>query len=82
MSTVISRVLFSFGTKQIEGSDLLDNAERFANHLDGFTQADLERPFADSKYGDYQKNMNVLIEHSYYHLGQIALIKKMIREGA
>ena len=30
------------------------------------------------KYGNYRRNIEAMIEHSYYHLGQISLIKKMI----
>ena len=38
----------------------------------------LEEIFVDEKYGTYRRNIEGIIEHSYYHLGQISLIKKMI----
>ena len=31
--------------------------------------------FVDEQYGTYQLNINAMIEHAYYHLGQIVLIK-------
>lgn len=41
----------------------------------------LDQVFVDQKYGTYKRNIEGLIEHSYYHLGQIALIKKMLVEN-
>lgn len=38
----------------------------------------LDKPFIDEKYGSYIRNIEGVIEHSYYHLGQIVLLKKMI----
>ncbi len=35
--------------------------------------------FADKKYGSYYRNLQGIIEHTHYHLGQIVLIKKMLR---
>lgn len=32
------------------------------------------------KYGNYFRNINGLVEHTHYHLGQIALIKKLLNE--
>ncbi len=37
----------------------------------------LDEVFVDEKYGTYARNINGIIEHSYYHLGQIVLLKKM-----
>lgn len=37
----------------------------------------LNAPFVDEKYGNYHQNINAMIEHCYYHLGQIVLIKKI-----
>lgn len=39
----------------------------------------LNLPFVNEKYGTYLRNIDGLIEHSYYHLGQITLIKKLIK---
>jgi len=40
----------------------------------------LDEAFVDVKYGSYQRNIEGVIEHSYYHLGQISLVRKMISE--
>jgi hypothetical protein len=34
--------------------------------------------FVDEKYGTYLRNIEAMIEHSYYHLGQIVLIRKIL----
>ncbi len=34
--------------------------------------------FVDPKYGTYYRNIQGMVEHSHYHLGQITLIKKLI----
>lgn len=53
------------------------NSEKFANHVDALSNEKLEEIFVDKKYGNYQRNIEGIIEHSYYHLGQISLIYKM-----
>jgi len=40
----------------------------------------LPEDFTDKKYGSYYRNLNGIIEHTHYHLGQIAVIKKIIRQ--
>ena len=45
------------------------------------TEEKLEEIFVDEKYGTYKRNIEGMIEHCYYHLGQISLINKMIKEG-
>ena len=37
--------------------------------------------FADEKYGSYFRNIQGLIEHTHYHLGQIAILKKLIKSN-
>lgn len=56
------------------------NAERFVEEVKNLPDRKLDEPFVDEKYGTYLRNIEGVIEHSYYHLGQIALIKKMIIE--
>lgn len=60
---------------------LFTNAETFAKHIESFTDEQLASTFVKEAYGSYQYNINVTIEHSYYHLGQVVLIKKMILES-
>jgi len=61
--------------------DMWINAEEFASHVESMTGEKLEEIFVDEKYGTYKRNIEGMIEHSYYHLGQISLIKKMIIES-
>lgn len=58
-----------------------DNADKFANHIELMSDEKLESIFVEEKYGNYRRNIEGIIEHSYYHLGQISLIKKMIKES-
>lgn len=53
-------------------------AERFANLIELLPEATLWEPFTDEKYGTYYRNIQGIIEHTHYHLGQIVVIKKMI----
>ena len=55
------------------------DAEEFASLIEQMPDEKLNEVFTDKKYGTYQRNIDVLIEHSYYHLGQIVLIKKIIQ---
>ena len=56
----------------------LDNAEKFAAQVESLPEEILDQPFVDEKYGTYLRNIEGVIEHCYYHLGQITLIRKMI----
>ena len=60
--------------------EFLSNAEEFVMYVENMPESKLDEPFFDEKYGSYQRNIEGMIEHSYYHLGQISLIKKMILE--
>ena len=57
----------------------LTNAESFVKEVARMTDSKLDGPFADPKYGTYQRNIEGVIEHSYYHLGQVSLIKKLLK---
>lgn len=52
--------------------------EEFASFVAQMPDENLDEVFVDAKYGTYQRNIDAMIEHSYYHLGQIVLIKKII----
>ncbi len=58
--------------------DLFANAKKFANHVEHMTDEQLDEVFVDKRYGDFRRNIEAMIEHSYYHLGQITLIKKLL----
>ena len=53
------------------------DTEKFASIVEQMNEAQLDEDFSNEQYGDYAKNINALIEHCYYHLGQIVLIKKL-----
>ncbi|MDC8102240.1 DUF1572 domain-containing protein [Chryseobacterium rhizosphaerae] len=59
-------------------SRLWADAEKFAGLVEQIPDDQLDEVFADEKYGTYRRNIDGMIEHSYYHLGQITLIKKLL----
>ncbi|MDR2275745.1 MAG: DinB family protein [Sphingobacterium sp.] len=61
-------------------SDFLINAALFADKVEQLDTEIFDQPFFDEKYGSYLRNIEGIIEHCYYHLGQIVLIKKMINQ--
>jgi len=56
----------------------LDEAEKLAGLIETLPDAILNDCFVEEKYGTYHRNFLGLIEHSHYHLGQIAIIKKLV----
>lgn len=60
---------------------LFANAERFAKHLESLSDEKLNETFVDTKYGTYNRNIEGMIEHCYYHLGQISLLKKLTTQN-
>lgn len=77
---------FSFDLLPIESQQEWENllnklwqdSEKFATLLEQMPDSKLDEVFVDEKYGTYLRNIDGMIEHAYYHLGQITLIKKMI----
>ncbi|MFN0257780.1 DUF1572 domain-containing protein [Pedobacter ureilyticus] len=59
-------------------TDFLDNAEKFANKVEEMDDDLFDKFFFDEKYGTFIRNIEGVLEHSYYHLGQISLIRKLI----
>lgn len=55
-----------------------ESAEQFAQHVEELPDEMLDRPFVDGKYGSYLRNIDAMIEHGYYHLGQIVMIRKLV----
>lgn len=62
-------------------SELLANANSFIHAVKKLSNDNLLAPFVKEEYGTYLRNIEGVIEHSYYHLGQIALIRKMLMEN-
>ena len=61
-------------------TEIINNAQEFVCILEQFSDEELNQVFVDKKYGSYERNIRVTIEHGYYHLGQLVLIKKIIVE--
>jgi len=57
------------------------DAERFASLVEQFPENKLNDAFANEKYGTWYRNLAGVIEHCHYHLGQIALIKKLLAQA-
>jgi hypothetical protein len=53
-------------------------AEEFAALIEQLPESRLWENLADEKYGTYYRNIQGIIEHTHYHLGQIAILKKMV----
>lgn len=62
-------------------TEFLTNAEKFVTTVAQMNDAHFDEPFIDEKYGTLLRNIEGVIEHSYYHLGQVSLINKMIQES-
>ncbi len=61
-------------------TDFLSNSEKFADRVGQMEDNIFDQPFIDRQYGTFLRNIEGVIEHSYYHLGQISLIRKMIMQ--
>jgi uncharacterized damage-inducible protein DinB len=57
---------------------LVTNSEAFYNHVKDLPAERLEEPFVKEAYGNYRRNIEGVIEHSYYHLGQLVIIRKLV----
>lgn len=79
---------FSFDLQPLaseaEWRDMVDkvmaDAELFAQAVEAFPEERLFDDFSESKYGTFYRNIFGIVEHTHYHLGQISLIKKMVKE--
>lgn len=55
------------------------DSEKFISLVEILDEDRLYDAFVDKQYGNYLRNINAIMEHAYYHFGQIVIIKKMIR---
>ncbi len=62
-------------------SDFINNSEAFVEKVEQMNDMIFDQTFVDEKYGNYLRNIEGVIEHSYYHLGQISLIRKIITQN-
>lgn len=54
------------------------DSEELALLIETMEETKLNAYFVEEKYGSYYRNIDAMIEHSYYHLGQIVLINKIL----
>lgn len=55
------------------------DAETFAALIEQLPEEKMWADFVDAKYGNYYRNLQGIIEHTHYHMGQIVIIKKMLQ---
>ena len=60
----------------------VSNAQKFVLHVRQMKDSKLNEAFVHKKYGTYLRNIEGVIEHVYYHLGQVSLIKKLVEGSA
>ena len=63
-------------------SQYWEEARHFVELINQLPDDKLWDIFGHEKYGNYFSNLIGVIEHTHYHLGQIALVKKLIKHGA
>ena len=63
-------------------SRLWADAEAFAALVEQMPETQLDQTFVDEKYGTWRRNIDAMIEHAYYHLGQVTLLRKMVLAAA
>lgn len=54
------------------------DAQLFTELVEQLPEDTLWQTFANEKYGNYYRNLQGIVEHSHYHLGQIVIVKKLI----
>lgn len=57
---------------------LYDDSEALSTIMENTSDDKLNAPFFKEEYGNYARNYDVMIEHAYYHLGQIVMLKKLL----
>ncbi len=54
------------------------NSENIINQIKDIPDEVLHQDFGNGKYGTNVLNISALIEHSFFHLGQICLLRRML----
>lgn len=67
---------------QVLVNKAITEAEQMTVLIEKLDDATLQENFTDPKYGTYFRNLLGVTEHTHYHLGQIAILKKTIRNRA
>ncbi len=55
------------------------DSEDFIELVEGMSDEKILSDFVDKQYGTYYRNIDAIIEHTCYHLGQILIIKKLLK---
>jgi hypothetical protein len=55
------------------------NAKTIINLFENVDDEILTKVFVEEKYGNYWRNFHGFLEHTHYHLGQIVVIKKVLK---
>jgi len=87
---LLAKDKFSFDVPPIQSQEdwetlltkMWTEAEALGGMIEQLPQDKLWDTFVDEKYGTYYRNFQGVTEHSHYHLGQIVVIKKLIRGRA
>ena len=61
-------------------SEIWEDGNRFSVLIENMPEERLVETFVEEKYGIYYRNLHGIVEHIHYHLGQIVIIKKLIRD--
>ncbi|MEL7342730.1 MAG: DUF1572 domain-containing protein [Bacteroidota bacterium] len=56
----------------------LQLAKRYIEAVGALSQEAILHHMADPKYGSWQQNIQGIIEHSYYHFGQMVVLRKLL----
>ncbi len=56
-----------------------DNWQALVAAIEQLPDEKLGEYFTQEKYGIYYRNLHGLIEHTHYHMGQIVIIKKLLK---
>src|SRR5690606_4363135 len=59
---------------------LFTEAELLASLVEQLPENRMWENFSGEKYGTWYRNLQGLIEHTHYHLGQISIIKRLIQK--
>lgn len=65
--------------QQLVNQSLAD-AETYAKLVEQLPESRINEIFIKEKYGNYFRNLIGNIEHMHYHLGQIVIIKKLVKK--
>lgn len=58
--------------------DFVSNSNDLVRQVQAMSSEQLDTIFVAEQYGTVERNIEGVIEHAYYHLGQMVLIKKII----